>query len=242
MNTTQKVWEQEYDDKNLMTGTKPAKSFTGWVKHIIKQRNLRGKEHPLQGLRILDLGCGEGKNALYLAELGATVYGIEIARNAVETTRLRTQALQNTDDPLVGDVIVQQGSIGTRYDFVDNYFDAIIDVTSSNSLSEAERTVYLRESARVLQPDGQMFVRALCKDGDINAKQLLQQHPGIEFDTYQIPDWQQTERVFAESDIKNLYAEHFTIEQLTKETHYTTYVNRKYKRRFWLMYLEQPKK
>lgn len=241
MSNTQNVWEQEYNDRNLMTGTKPAKAFTKWVKHIIKQRGLRRQQYPLAELQVLDLGCGEGKNALYLAELGAQVSGIEIARNAVQTTTARFKALSNSVYPLSGTVSVEHGSIGAVYNHPDDYFDLIVDVTSSNSLSEAERAVYLHESARVLRSDGQMFVRALCKDGDVNAKRLLEQHPSSEHDTYQIPDWQQTERVFTESDITALYGANFTIEKLTREVHYTTYAGRKYKRHFWLMYLSQPK-
>lgn len=36
------------------------------------------------GSRVLDLGCGDGTTALPLAELGADVLGIDIARNLVE--------------------------------------------------------------------------------------------------------------------------------------------------------------
>jgi len=236
MKDTQKIWEEEYNEKKLMTGLKPAKAFTQWVKQIIKEQSLRGMDYPLRDLKVLDLGSGEGKNALYLAEMGAQVYGIEIARNAIETTLQRVAATQITADS-VGNVQVEQGSIGKKFKFEDDFFDLIIDVTASNSLSKPERATYLLESFRVLQPNGQMFVRALCKDGDVNAKQLLQQYPGVEQDTYRIPDWNQLERVFTESDIRDLYSAYFTIKSLTKEIHYTTYAGRKYKRRFWVLHL-----
>ena len=232
----QAVWEKEYDTKQLMTGTKPIKSFTQWVKQIIKSYDRRDELYPLQGWKVLDLGSGEGKNALYLAELGAQVYGIELARNAVETTKQRAAAA----DFEVGSVRVVQGSIGALYDFPDQHFDLIIDVTSSNSLSEKERQVYLEESFRTLKSDGHMFVRALCKDGDKNAKQLLQLHPGVERDTYSIPNWQQKERVFTELDIRDLYSTYFAIDRLIKEVHYTTYAGRKYKRNFWVLQLQKP--
>src|SRR5262245_47937821 len=35
------------------------------------------------GLRILDLGCGEGKNAVYLARLGAKVTAVEVSALAL---------------------------------------------------------------------------------------------------------------------------------------------------------------
>lgn len=230
MNKAQQAWENEYATKRLMTGDKPAKSLLKWIKYLKKSQWL---DH-WDGVRVLDLGSGEGKNALYLAGLGAEVDCIEIARNAVETTKQKVSAL----GALRNQIQVGQGSIGEAYPFDDDTFDMIIDVTSSNSLSEAERAMYLQESARVLRPGGQMFVRALCKDGDHNAKQLIKDHPGPEHDTYTIPTWGQTERVFSEADIRTLYGEYFDIVRLEKETHYSTFGDRKYKRNFWVMYLE----
>ena len=239
MKTSKQAWEYEYANRRLMTGVKPAKSFLQWIKHVIKEDGRRGSALPLQGTRVLDLGSGEGKNALYLATLGATVDGIEIASNAVATTKERIKELSDVYGSEFGVVRVREGSIGQQYQFPDATFDLIIDITSSNSLSETERMVYLNESCRVLKSGGRMFVRALCKDGDTNAKQLLKLHPGQEHDTYLQPDWGLVERVFSEVDIKALYGTKFTILNLTKETHYTTVGTQKYKRNFWLLSLRK---
>ncbi len=232
MKSSQQAWEAEYSSKRLMTGQKPAKSFLNWIKHVVLTKGLRGQTEKLSGMSVLDLGSGEGKNALFLADMGASVSCIELATNAVTTTiqRAKQEQLDNR-------ISVTHGSIGVPYWFPDEAFDLILDVTSSNSLSESERQIYLSESARVLKPDGMMFVRALCRDGDSNAKMLLQLHPGVEHDTYMQPDWGLVERVFTESDIRALYEQYFTIEKLVKETHYTTFGDRKYKRNFWILYL-----
>lgn len=226
MKTSKNAWEEEYSKKRLMTGDKPAKSFLKWVKQ------LRKEGIDLEQVRVFDLGSGEGKNAIYLAGLGAEVDCIEIASNAVAVTQEKIQA-----GGLGDQVRVRQGSIGEKYPFDDDTFDLIIDVTSSNSLTETERDIYLQESRRVLKPGGHMFVRALCKDGDDNAKWLIKNNPGPEYDTYTIPEWGQTERVFTEFDIRELYGQYFDIKKLEKETHYSTFNGRKYKRNFWVMYL-----
>jgi ubiquinone/menaquinone biosynthesis C-methylase UbiE len=45
-----------------------------------------------KGLRVLDLGCGDGTTALPEARLGADVLGVDIARNLVEAGNRRAQA------------------------------------------------------------------------------------------------------------------------------------------------------
>jgi len=234
MEDSQQAWEEEYTKKRLMTGDKPAKSLVHFVKFLKKE--YRAKGVGIEDMRVLDLGSGEGKNAIYLAGLGIQVDCIEIARNAVATTQQKIN-----QGGLTSLVRVKQGSMGDTgaYEFPDEAFDIIIDVTSSNSLSEAEREVYLEHSARVLKQGGYMFVRALCKDGDSNAKQLLKDHPGQEKDTYVMPGWGQTERVFTEYDIRELYEQYFTILTLEKETHYTNFNNKRFRRNFWVMYLQK---
>jgi len=43
-----------------------------------------------EGLRILDAGCGEGKNAYYLAELGAEVLAVDVSRLAIRNAEALT--------------------------------------------------------------------------------------------------------------------------------------------------------
>src|SRR6516162_5404597 len=44
-----------------------------------------------KGLKVLDLGCGDGTTALPAAKLGADVLGVDIARNLVEAGNRRAQ-------------------------------------------------------------------------------------------------------------------------------------------------------
>src|SRR2546430_11188259 len=44
------------------------------------------------GLKVLDLGCGDGTTAIPAAKRGADVLGVDIARNLVEAGNRRAQA------------------------------------------------------------------------------------------------------------------------------------------------------
>ena len=173
------------------------------------------------------MGSGTGRNSNYLAQKGAEVVGLEVSDTAIKIAKDRSFQLGVSVDYL-------KQNIGMEYPFEDNIFDLVIDITSSNSLNEKERRIYLKEVSRVLKDDGIFFVRALCKDGDKNAKYLLKNNPGKERDTYIMPDIGLQERVFSKDDFIQTYSEYFKILKLKKTTSYSTVRGRVYKRKFWL--------
>lgn len=226
----EKKWDIEYQKQNLISGTfEPAKDAKDFARFLRKERGT------LSGLRLLDLGSGIGKNAHFFAERGADVIGIEISDTALTAARERAK---ETDTPGT----YQKGNIGNTFPFANNSFDAILDVLSSNSLSEKERETYLKESARVLKQGGFMLVKALAKDGDKNAQALLKKFPGPEHDTYALPETGIIERVFAEKDIRTLYGKYFSIISLKKTAHYPRVSGRLYKRNYWVLVLRKSEK
>jgi SAM-dependent methyltransferase len=215
------IWEKEYRKPQLVTlSTEPAQSFKDFVRFLRRDQKLE-----LSNLNILDLGCGNTKNSFYLSEQGVNnkIVGIDISETALKYARELAPE---------GHFIKQ--SIGVALPFPDTSFDIILDVTSSNSLSESEREVYLKEIQRLLKPNGFLFIRALCKDGDKNAQNLIKEFPGKEKDTYVMPDFGLTERVFSKDDLVAMYSHLGEMLYLEKETHYTKFNGRSYKRNFWV--------
>lgn len=68
--------------------------------------------------RILDLGCGNGNYAIFLAELGYTVYGIDISSEAVEIAKAWFNKKGLKADLKVGDV--------GRLPYEDGFFDVVV--------------------------------------------------------------------------------------------------------------------
>jgi SAM-dependent methyltransferase len=222
-----KNWDKEYSEKRLITGSdKPQAVFLKYL------RQLKKSGVDTHKLSVLDLGSGAGRNSNYLASLGCAVTGMEISGNAISIAQKRAQEMGIKVEYI-------KHSIGAPYPFTDSSFDLIIDVTSSNSLSESERDVYLKEVRRVLKSDGHFFIRALLKDGDKNAKKLLDKFPGPEKDTYKLPEIGITERVFSERDFVELYGSVLKIEKVIKTSSYANVGGVSYKRNYLIGYMQK---
>ena len=75
------------------------------------------REHNVSPCRVLELGSGTGTNAVWLAENGFTVTGIDISPTAVAMARDKAQGLKNAPRFEVADVLA--GPItGGPYDLV----------------------------------------------------------------------------------------------------------------------------
>lgn len=222
------VWDREYRNPKLVTKNDGSNADTlRFIKFLKKNQ-----KYLIENRNILDLGCGTGRNSNYLAQNDNKVIGIEISKTALKIAEERAKNLGVSVD-------YRLGNIGDKYDILSNSVDIILDVTSSNSLDEKGRDIYLSECNRVLKSGGYMFVRALCKDGNKNVKNLLKNSPGKEDDTYIIKEIGLTERVFSRQDFIDIYGKYFKVLNLEKKTSYTTFNGRIYKRDYFLAYLQK---
>ncbi len=235
----EKEWDREYKRSKLLTlENKPQSDvvrFTRWLRKTEKV--------DLVGRSVLDLGSGTGRNSFYFAELGAKVVGFEISPKAIEIARAYVSRvpldIRHYQKGLIYDISYIRQSMGEKFPIEDESVDIVLDVISSNSLSESEREVYLLETNRVLKRNGYFFVKALCKDGDENAKYLLKTHQGKEKDTYIMPDLGVTERVWTREDFVGTYEKYFKIIHFERKISYTKMNNRSYKRNFWICYMRK---
>jgi ubiquinone/menaquinone biosynthesis C-methylase UbiE len=226
----EQAWDREYKRSRLLTkDNKPQTDTVRFVEFLKKKEKAK-----IEGLKVLDLGSGTGRNSFYFAELGASVIGLEISKTAIEIAKKNLSGL-------IYDISYIKQSMGEKFPVDDSSIDVVMDVTSSNSLTEMEREVYLSETTRVLKSTGYFFVKALCRDGDDNAKFLLKNHPGKEKDTYIMPELGVTERVWSREDFVKTYEKYFKILHLEKKTSYSRMNERVYKRNFWICYLKKTK-
>jgi SAM-dependent methyltransferase len=75
-----------------------------------------------EGLRMLDLGCGDGNTALPAAQLGADVLGVDIASNLVAAGNARAQELD------LANCTFQEGDATDLNELADESFDLVISI------------------------------------------------------------------------------------------------------------------
>jgi ubiquinone/menaquinone biosynthesis C-methylase UbiE len=75
-----------------------------------------------KGMKVLDLGCGDGTTALPEAELGADVLGVDIASNLVAAGNKRVKAAGITN------LFFQEGDATNLSDLEDKSFDVVVSV------------------------------------------------------------------------------------------------------------------
>ena len=105
--------------------------------------------------RALDIGCGTGTNAAYLARRGWSVVGIDFAWRAIAKARRRARGL--ACEFFVADV--------TRLEFLDGAFDLALDIGCLHSLPVAARAAYAAGLTRLVRAGGTYLLYAFAPGG-----------------------------------------------------------------------------
>jgi SAM-dependent methyltransferase len=102
------------------------------------------------GLKVLDLGCGDGTTALPSARLGADVLGVDIASNLVEAGNRRARAEGLTN------IRFQEGDATSLIDLADQRFDLVVSIFGA--MFAPRPFDVAREMVRVTRPGGRIVM------------------------------------------------------------------------------------
>lgn len=131
----------------------------------------------VQGQQVLDLGCGTGRYCVLLAQLGATVIGLDPSRGMLEQARRKIGASCHLD--------LYHGTLAEA-ELPDEQFDLVVSALVVGHLPVLEPT--LREAARVLKRGGRMVI------SDLHPFWPIAGHDYVEFfdpagQEYRIPEY-----------------------------------------------------
>ena len=103
-----------------------------------------------KGLKVLDLGCGDGTTALPAAQLGADVLGVDIARNLVEAgnRRVAEQGLAN--------IRFEEGDATNLAGLKDKSFDLVVSIFGA--MFAPRPFDVAKEMVRVTRPGGRIVM------------------------------------------------------------------------------------
>jgi len=133
MNPNQALWEQG-------DFTRIARTMRG------SGRELVGRLAIGPGLRVLDLGSGDGTTAIPAAVLGAEVVAVDIARNLVEAGNQRAR------DTGLTNITFQHGDARDLVYHGDDEFDRVVSIFGAMFAPEPHRVA--KEMVRVTRPGG----------------------------------------------------------------------------------------
>lgn len=102
------------------------------------------------GLKVLDVGCGDGTTALPAARLGADVLGVDIARNLVEAGNERARRLG------LSRCEFREGDASDLHELDDDTFDCVISIFGAMFAPRPYDVA--KELVRVTRPGGRIVM------------------------------------------------------------------------------------
>lgn len=102
------------------------------------------------GMRVLDLGCGDGTTALPAAKLGADVLGVDIASNLVQAGNRRAEAEGLTNCRF------QEGDAISLQPLEDQSFDLVVSIFGAMFAPQPQQVA--REAVRVTKRGGRIIM------------------------------------------------------------------------------------
>ena len=102
------------------------------------------------GLRVLDVGCGDGTTAVPAAQLGADVLGVDIASYLVAAGNARAQELG------LDNLTFQEGDASDLKDLEDEQFDLVVSIFGA--MFAPRPFDVARELVRVIRPGGRIVM------------------------------------------------------------------------------------
>lgn len=115
-----------------------------------------------RGGRVVDIGCGDGRIAAYLASAGFDVLGVDFAAPAIERARARFGASETMRFQVL-DICEQAPEPGP--------FDAIVDRGCYHGLPKRHRSGYLRSVTSCSRPGTRLLLMVkLTGDMDVGSK------------------------------------------------------------------------
>lgn len=222
-------WDKEYTNpEHLKLSMNVSADLEKFIRWHGRQKSVVPIFQPSE--TVIDAGCGNGRNLIYLAmnhQMRGT--GIDISSAAIAQAKRAS-----TNLPITYHV----GTAGMKLPVADESQTLALDMMTSHFLNQRERSELRDELFRVLKPGGFLFMKTFLKDEDQHTERLLAEHPGPEPGTYIHPVMGVAEFVYSEAELTAFLGERFLIRKIHR-SHRHAHKGRAGKRRTISVYAEK---
>jgi len=104
---------------------------------------------PQSPINVLDLGCGQGRDALFIAHMGHRVVAVDSSATGI--SQLNTDAK--------AEVLPIRAMVGNLNDYrAEGFFDVVVIDRTLHMLPERERLLVLQRTLGVVSPNGHVLI------------------------------------------------------------------------------------
>ncbi len=160
------LWLNEYVQRGIPSSFKeePSGPLIEFIPLLKKGTNLNSLA--------LDLGCGRGRNSIFLAKQGFDVYSVDFVPELIEELRYQSEMLG-----LCNRVHTYTRSLTEPWIFASQMFDVVVDTFCyKHQVEDVGKELYRQELARVMKPGG-LYLLTLASINDGYYGSLLASSP-----------------------------------------------------------------
>lgn len=196
MRKQQKIWDKEHKGKDSlpsMASEGPSSGVVSFVNYL--------KEHAITPpKKLIDIGCGKGRNSIYLVKEGYEVYAVDYVERAINHAKQIAEK-----EGVLDKIHFLKAEIDNKWPFENNFFDLALDCFSSIDIETKEgRNVYRDEMLRTLKPGGLALVTVVSVNDEWEA-QLIKESPGQEKNSTIWPQNGKFQKNYDEEELGEFY-------------------------------------
>ncbi len=224
--TQKKIWEEEHEKPNVlkqMDSSFPSSGVTkfwDWLKNKKHHKKIKG----------IEMGCGKGRNVIWLAKQGIEMTGFDFSKNAIKEAISRAGKEKVATKFLVHDAI-------KKWPFKSNSFDLGIDCFATTDIETVKgRKFAASELIRVTKPKGLILVYVLSIDDEYH-KEMIRKSPSDEKNAFLNPVSGKFEKTFDRLEILNLYKKKVELIEEARVEKIESFFGKDYKcKHYWMIF------
>lgn len=224
--TQKKIWEEEHKKPYIlkqMDSGNPSSGvvrFWDWLKNKKHHKKIKG----------IEMGCGKGRNVIWLAKQGIEMTGFDFSKNAIKESISRAEKEKVATKFIMHDAI-------KKWPFKSNSFDLGIDCFVTTDIETiGGRKFAVNELIRVVRPGGLILVYVLSINDEYH-KEMIRKSPSDEENAFLNPISGKFEKTFDRLELLNLYKKSVLLVEEKRIKKIESFFGKDYKcKHYWMIF------